>query len=45
MFFNGSTVSLMKEIVPEYVSNNSDLCKLDKKKDGSKSNANLKKVL
>ncbi|GBF21939.1 UDP-N-acetyl-alpha-D-glucosamine C6 dehydratase [Arenibacter sp. NBRC 103722] len=31
MFFNENTVKLMKEIVPEYVSNNSDLCKLDKK--------------
>ena len=30
MFFNGNTVKLMKEIVPEYVSNNSDLCELDK---------------
>ena len=29
MFFNGNTVKLMKEIVPEYVSNNSDLCELD----------------
>ena len=45
MFFNGSTVSLMKEIVPEYVSNNSELCKLDKKKDTDKSNTTLKKVL
>ena len=31
MFFNGDTVRLMKEIVPEYVSNNSELCRLDKK--------------
>ena len=31
MFFNENTVRMMKEIVPEYVSNNSDLCKLDKK--------------
>ncbi|MGB6153764.1 MAG: polysaccharide biosynthesis protein, partial [Pricia sp.] len=45
MFFNGSTVSLMKEIVPEYVSNNSDLCKLDKKKARVKSTSALKKVL
>jgi FlaA1/EpsC-like NDP-sugar epimerase len=30
MFFNENTVRMMKEIVPEYVSNNSDLCKLDK---------------
>ena len=29
MFFNGDTVKLMKEIVPEYVSNNSEFCKLD----------------
>ncbi len=31
MFFNGDTVKLMKEIVPEYVSNNSKLSKLDQK--------------
>ncbi|HUH46279.1 MAG TPA: nucleoside-diphosphate sugar epimerase/dehydratase, partial [Arenibacter sp.] len=31
MFFNENTVRLMKEIVPEYISNNSELCKLDKK--------------
>lgn len=29
MFFNGDTVQLMKEIVPEFVSNNSEFCKLD----------------
>jgi FlaA1/EpsC-like NDP-sugar epimerase len=29
MFFNGDTVVLMKEIVPEYVSSNSEFCKLD----------------
>jgi FlaA1/EpsC-like NDP-sugar epimerase len=29
MFFNGDTVFLMKEIVPEYVSSNSEFCKLD----------------
>lgn len=29
IFFNGDTVKLMKEIVPEYVSNNSDFCELD----------------
>ncbi len=45
MFFNGSTVSLMKEIVPEYISNNSELCSLDKKKEKDKSNHSLKKVL
>ncbi len=32
MFFNGNTMALMKEIVPEYVSNNSEFCKLDTKK-------------
>lgn len=31
MFFNGDTVKLMKKIVPEFISNNSDLCKLDSK--------------
>jgi FlaA1/EpsC-like NDP-sugar epimerase len=31
MFFNGNTVKLMKEIVPEYISQNSDLCTLDDK--------------
>ncbi len=31
MFFNETTVKIMKEIVPEYVSNNSELCKLDQK--------------
>ena len=30
MFFNGNTVKLMKEIVPEYVSKNSEFCNLDK---------------
>tara|TARA_R110002033_G_scaffold171214_1_gene218613 strand:- start:26873 stop:28822 length:1950 start_codon:yes stop_codon:yes gene_type:complete len=34
MFFNADTVKLMKEIVPEYISNNSDLCKLDNKSVG-----------
>jgi FlaA1/EpsC-like NDP-sugar epimerase len=32
MFFNADTVKLMKEIVPEFVSNNSDYCRLDKEK-------------
>ena len=31
IFFNVNTIKLMKEIVPEYISNNSDLCALDKK--------------
>jgi len=33
MFFNGNTMTLMKEIVPEYVSNNSEFCKLDDQKE------------
>ncbi len=33
MFFNENTVKLMKTIVPEYISNNSELCSLDKKED------------
>ena len=45
MFFNGSTVALMKEIVPEYISNNSELCHLDKKKEKLTKTAPLKKVL
>ena len=45
MFFNGSPVSLMKEIVPEYISNNSDLCQLDQKKGKKEKNRPLKKVL
>ncbi|AZQ58463.1 polysaccharide biosynthesis protein [Maribacter sp. MJ134] len=32
MFFNGNPVKLMKEIVPEYVSNNSEFCNYDKVK-------------
>ncbi len=32
MFFKPNTVSLMKEIVPEFISNNSELCALDKEK-------------
>ncbi len=35
MFFNGDTVKLMKGIVPEYVSNNSEFCKLDEKEEVS----------
>ena len=31
MFFNTDVVGLMKEIVPEFISNNSEFCKLDKK--------------
>ena len=32
MFFKENTVPLMKKIVPEFISNNSELCKLDKDK-------------
>ncbi|TDS13450.1 FlaA1/EpsC-like NDP-sugar epimerase [Maribacter caenipelagi] len=35
MFFSGNTVKLMKEIVPEYVSKNSDFCELDKSTDST----------
>ena len=31
MFFDGNTMKIMKEVVPEYVSNNSEFCKLDNK--------------
>nr|WP_299172585.1 nucleoside-diphosphate sugar epimerase/dehydratase [uncultured Allomuricauda sp.] len=31
MFFGENTVKLMKHIVPEFISNNSEFCKLDKK--------------
>ena len=31
MFFDENTIKLMKNIVPEYISKNSELCKLDKK--------------
>ena len=43
MFFNGDTVKLMKEIVPEYISHNSDLCKHDKaEKNEQPKKSNLK---
>lgn len=29
MFFKSNTISLMKDIVPEFISSNSDLCKID----------------
>lgn len=34
MFFGPNVVGLMKEIVPEYISNNSEFCSLDKKSSG-----------
>ncbi|SFW16791.1 polysaccharide biosynthesis protein [Cellulophaga fucicola] len=30
MFFKSNTISLMKQIVPEFISSNSDLCEVDK---------------
>ncbi|MCK0158908.1 polysaccharide biosynthesis protein [Cellulophaga sp. F20128] len=33
MFFKPNTISLMKQIVPEFISSNSELCKLDAKKE------------
>ena len=45
MFFNGSTVSLMKEIVPEFISSNSELCSLDKNATKEVKAIPLKKVL
>ncbi len=44
MFFDGNTMALMKEIVPEYVSNNSEFCKLDEKKLKSIADAQITKV-
>lgn len=45
MFFSGNTVKLMKYIVPEYVSNNSELCEFDKKSNSTdKDKATLKVV-
>ena len=45
MFFNGDTVKLMKEIVPEYISNNSDLCKHDTSAPPEKTTKSQLKVL
>ncbi|MEO0527065.1 MAG: nucleoside-diphosphate sugar epimerase/dehydratase [Bacteroidota bacterium] len=45
MFFNGDIVKLMKEIVPEYVSNNSDFCKLDQSEKTTSDNISRNKVL
>ncbi|WP_420322319.1 polysaccharide biosynthesis protein [Flagellimonas sp.] len=36
LFFKDNVVQLMKRIVPEYISNNSDFCKLDDEKEESK---------
>ena len=45
MFFNTDTVKLMKQIVPEYISSNSDLCELDKKKNSKKDDNREKAIL
>lgn len=45
MFFNSDTVRLMKEIVPEYISSNSEFCELDKEKNSDMGKKQLKKVL
>ncbi|MBO0323555.1 polysaccharide biosynthesis protein [Muricauda sp. CAU 1633] len=45
MFFNGSIVQIMKEIVPEYISNNSDLCRFDKSKTADKDEIEDKKIM
>jgi FlaA1/EpsC-like NDP-sugar epimerase len=44
MFFSGNTVKLMKEIVPEYISKNSDLCDFDKVESKQDSEQKLKIV-
>jgi FlaA1/EpsC-like NDP-sugar epimerase len=44
MFFNGNTVKLMKFIVPEYVSKNSDLCEFDNKSEEIQDPVKLKVV-
>ncbi|WP_394972440.1 polysaccharide biosynthesis protein [uncultured Croceitalea sp.] len=45
LFFKGNVVKLMKNIVPEYISNNSELCKLDKNFDELQKGEVLSKVL
>lgn len=41
MFFNGNTVKLMKDIVPEYISQNSALCDLDKTQSKTKTQSKI----
>ena len=43
MFFNGDTVKLMKGIVPEFVSKNSEFCQLDNSEAGTDPQNPLKK--
>lgn len=49
IFFNENTIKIMKEIVPEYISNNSNLCKFDekgtKKSSGKKQDVKDEKML
>ncbi len=45
MFFSGDTVKLMKIIVPEFVSRNSEFCDLDKKEQKTTSNKPTLKVV
>lgn len=45
MFFNGNTVKLMKKIVPEYVSNNSELCELDDKENKGNTDKTTLKIV
>jgi FlaA1/EpsC-like NDP-sugar epimerase len=44
MFFDGKTMKLMKEIVPEYVSNNSEFTKLDTKQVIQSKEDDIKKI-
>lgn len=44
MFFDGNTMKIMKEIVPEYVSNNSEYSKLDKKEITVTEKEEIKKI-
>ena len=46
LFFNGDTIALMKQIVPEYISNNSEFCELDQsdeEKQSAEKAANVEK--
>lgn len=45
MFFNADTIKLMKEIVPEYISKNSEFCKLDGKDGNDTNKSELKKQI
>ncbi|WP_191089044.1 polysaccharide biosynthesis protein, partial [Arenibacter lacus] len=45
MFFNENIVLLMKEIVPEYISSNSELCKLDKQRLDKQKENSMPKII